>query len=305
MRYKIQQKQTKGTERKCSLRCLLFKPMKQLLKKPAFYFLLLAAGCASKEPATPPARPGSGIAEYREVVGKAQNAVQAALTSLAAVGAQSNRSSPEVLTNFSAEVQRLQVGSIQMRARSEAIQARGDAYFEHWNQNLARVKDPEVRALAQQNRPRLQQSFGEIKRLTLEGREAFKPFLSELRHLRTALERDPASLSSTDAQNWISSAREHGQKVEQCLASIKKELDSMTAMITPPGKAAPQASNRHSPHGANPKSEARNPKQTSISKSKCSKLISPASFEPSSLEFVACFGFRTHSLRYLLTKQTA
>src|SRR5262249_14884610 len=146
---------------------------------------------------------GSGIAEYREVVGKAQNAVQAALTSLAAVGAQSNRSSLEVLTNFSAEVQRLQVGSIQMRARSEAIQARGDAYFEHWNQNLARVKDPEVRALAQQNRPRLQQSFGEIKRLTLEGREAFKPFLSELRHLRTALERDPASLSSTDAQNWI------------------------------------------------------------------------------------------------------
>jgi hypothetical protein len=205
---------------------------------------VLAAGCASKDHSnqtTPSARPGSGIAEYRQVATNAQTAVRAALTSLGTVSAQSDRCAPEVLTSFSAEVRRLQVESIQLRARSEAMQSRGDAYFDHWHERLARIQDPEVRKLAQQNRPQLQQSFAEIKRLSQDGRQAFKPFIAGLRQLRNALEHDPASLPGADTQSLITTTRENGQRVEQCLAGIERELDSMSAVITPAGRARASA----------------------------------------------------------------
>jgi hypothetical protein len=221
---------------------------------------VLAAGCASNDHSnspTPSPRPGSGIAEYRQVATNAQAAVRAALGSLASVSAQSNRCEPDVLSAFSAEVRRLQVESVQLRARSEAMQARGDAYFDHWHERLARIQDPEVRSLAQQNRTQLQQSFAEIKQLSQGGREAFKPFLSGLRQLRNALEHDPASLSGAETQSTIASTREQGQHVEQCLAGIERELDSMSAAITPAGKtraAAPQGLDRRSAGNPNPKS---------------------------------------------------
>jgi hypothetical protein len=222
---------------------------------------VMAAGCASKDHSnstTPSPRPGTGIAEYRQVATNAQAAVRAALASLAAVSAQSDRCAPEVLTSFSAEVRRLQVESIQLRARSEAMQSRGDAYFDHWHERLAGIQDPEVRSLAQQKRVELQQSFAEIKRLSQDGRQAFKPFISGLRQLRNALEHDPASLSGADTQSTIASTREQGQRVEQCLAGIERELDSMSAAITPAGKtraAAPQGLDRRSAGNPNPKSE--------------------------------------------------
>jgi hypothetical protein len=202
--------------------------------------VLVAVGCASNPPADAPARPGSGIAEYRQVTSTAQHAVVAALEALATIGVQSNRCSPQVLTNFSAEVRRLQVESVQVRARSQAIQARGDAYFEHWQQRMAGVQDPEVRALAEKNRALLQQNFAEIKRLSQEGREAFQPFLAGLRKLRNGLENDPASLSSGPAQEWLKAARENGERVGHSLAGIQRQLDSMSSMLTPPGKTGVQ-----------------------------------------------------------------
>jgi hypothetical protein len=160
------------------------------------------------------------------------------------------------LTSFSAEVRRLQVESIQLRARSEAMQTRGDAYFDHWHERLAGIQDPEVRSLAQENREQLQQSFAEIKQLSQSGREAFKPFISGLRQLRNALEHDAASLSGADLQSTIASTREHGQRFEKYLAGIKRELDSMSAAITPGGKtraAVPQGLDQRSAGNPNSK----------------------------------------------------
>ena len=222
---------------------------------------VLVAGCASKDhtnQTTQSPRSGTGIAEYRQVATNAQAAVRAALASLATVSAQTNRCGPDVLSAFSAEVRRLQVESIQLRARSEAMQARGDAYFDHWHERLARIQDPEVRSLAQQNRTQLQQSFAQIKQLSQSGREAFKPFVSGLRQLRNALEHDPASLSGANIQSTISSTREQGQRVEQCLAGIERELDSMSAVITPAGKtraAVQQGLDQRSATNPNSKTE--------------------------------------------------
>lgn len=197
---------------------------------------LCLGGCASKTASSKAPPPKNGIAEYRRIAATADQAIRRALDCLTAVAEQSKQCSPQIVSNLSAEVHRLQVESIQVRARSQAMQARGDAYFERWHENIARVKDPQIRALAEARRPELEESFRKIKTLSLEGREAFNPFLSDLRQLRNALEKEPAAIGAGITRDRIKEAMEYGQHAERCVAAIAHELDAMSAMVTPAQK---------------------------------------------------------------------
>lgn len=201
---------------------------------------LWLVGCASKTAPSEASRPGNGIAEYRRIATGAEQAIHAALDSLSEIAGQSNSCSPEVLYRFSEEVRRLQVESIQVRSRSQAMQARGDAYFERWHENMARVEDPRLRSLAEARRPQLQERFQQIKSLSQEAHEAFRPFLADLRQLRNALEKDLASIDAAPSRNWIRTAMENGKHAERCVGEIGRELDSMSAMLTASGNDNPK-----------------------------------------------------------------
>jgi hypothetical protein len=200
--------------------------------------VLLMVGCVSNEPGSTNGRPGSGIAEYRKVATDAQKALGRALSSLTAVSGQSNQCSPEVLSAFSSEFQRLQVESVQIRARSQAMQARGDAYFDSWQEQMERIKDPQLRARIESQRPAFQGHFQKIKALSQEGHAAFGPFLAGMRKVRNSLEKDPASLGTQTVQVSIASTRAQGEKVDRYLTDIRHEFDSMMAMLTAPRSAA-------------------------------------------------------------------
>jgi hypothetical protein len=117
------------------------------------------------------------------------------------------------------------------------MQARGDAYFESWHEQMAQDKEPQRRAIIENQRPALQEHFQKIKALSQEGREAFDPFLAGLRKLRNSLEKDPASLGTQTMQETLASTRAYGEHVDRCLSDIRRELDSMSAMLTPSANA--------------------------------------------------------------------
>jgi hypothetical protein len=204
-----------------------------------FAFSLLAAGvttlvgCATHDAARRAPRPGDGIAEYQQIVDDALQAMGTALRSLDRVSAQPDRCSPKVLAAFSKEVERLEVESMQVRARSQAMQARGDAYFENWHENLARMKDPRVRERAEKHRPQLQQHFANLKLASDNAREAFKPFLSGLRRLQSALENDPGTVKTEATKDLIQSTRARGQQVKQGIVAVGEELTAMSSLLTP------------------------------------------------------------------------
>jgi hypothetical protein len=204
----------------------------------ALPMVLLMVGCASKAPSPAEPSPGSGIAEHRMAVADAQKALCRMLTSLAAVSAQSDRCSPKVVAAFSDEFQRFEVESVQLRERFQAMQARGDAYFGSWHDQMAQGQAPQRRAFLENQRPALQEHFQKIKVLSEQGREAFGSFLAGLRKLRNSLERDPASLGTQTMQETLPSTRAYGEHVDRCLVTIGRELDSMSAIMTASGPAA-------------------------------------------------------------------
>ena len=211
-----------------------------MMKKLRLVWLLVAglsvlAGCASRQNEQGSFRPGGGIAEYREITDKATHAIERALASLDTVAGQSNGCSPEALKALSADVQYLQVESVQTRARAQAIIARGDGYFERFHETLATVEDPKQAALIQKQRPQLEEKFRELKRSSQEVQAVFKPFLDRLRGLRNSLETDPASLLTNPSQKSLAETRSNGSLLLEHLARIREQLDAMKTMITLPG----------------------------------------------------------------------
>ena len=196
--------------------------------------LAAVAGCATQNMERKPPRPGQGLSEYRRIVIESQKDVADALRSLGRVSAQTNRCPPKMCAAFSRKVQWLQVESLKVRARVEAMQARGDAYFEHWDENLERITDPKVRGLVDEHRAQLQQRFNNIKQESQQAREAFRPFLSGLRKLNNALEKDPGTVGAVGTRDLIRATDENGRQVEQALAAIREELRSMKLLATPP-----------------------------------------------------------------------
>jgi hypothetical protein len=190
-------------------------------------------GCATQDSADTNPRPRNGIADYRKIAVDADKSMSEALRSLDTVAAQRDQCPAKVLLAFSQEVERLEADSVTVRARAKSMQARGDAYFEKWHENLAQVKDPRVRELATKHRAELTEGFGRIKAASREAGEAFRPFLAGLRQLQTILEKDPSALQASATKDLVRTAREHGQEVQRQLAAIKGELDAAARMVTP------------------------------------------------------------------------
>jgi hypothetical protein len=192
--------------------------------------LVWTQGCATHSETSTP-KPGSGIAEYAQLAKEASKDVHESLDALDRFAGSGGKNPQMAMARFSESINQLQVKSQTMRTRFQAMEARGEAYFEHWEASLARVKDAKFRELAEQHHQDLQQSFQKIKGFSQEGRTAFKSYIAGLRGIRVAVEKDPSNFTAQSTTDLINKTREHGQHVEQQLKSILSELDGMAVML--------------------------------------------------------------------------
>ena len=194
-------------------------------------------GCASTQTVQEVPTPRQDFIEYRQLVVLSMNQVDATLRSLDEISAQAHQDARRAYQAFAKAVHRLEVDSIKVRAHTQAMRARGDAYFEHWEAYLAGVRSEEVRKLAEERRPELKRGFEQAQLAAQQVRETFRPFLSDLQKLRAVLEAEP-TLAHIDAQKGlILAAKDKGRQVQQGLDRILAEMNSMVALLTPPETA--------------------------------------------------------------------
>jgi hypothetical protein len=195
-------------------------------------------GCASTDTGRKAPTLRDDFQEYRQIVVQAMGLVDTTMRAVDELSAQANQDPRRAYQAFAKAVHRLEVDSIRFRARTQAMRARGAAYFENWEKYLAGVDNAQVRQLAEQHRPELKQSFERAQQAAQQVREVFRPFLSDLQKLRAVLEADP-SLARIDAEkSLILAANDKGRQVQQGLDRVLAEMNSMTALLRPPGATA-------------------------------------------------------------------
>ena len=99
------------------------------------------AGCVSQPPLGQAPQPGERLPEHRQTLREVSKVMANALSCLKQVNGQASRCPPRLVAALAAEVQDVQVESLKVRSRWHAMEARGEAYFQHWHESLALVRD--------------------------------------------------------------------------------------------------------------------------------------------------------------------
>lgn len=190
--------------------------------------------CATKDTRPAAGRPGGGVAEYRQIVVDAMTAMNSAQDALKQLMV---RPDQKTFATFAESVNRIEVDSIQIRARGKAMEARGDAYFEQWRERLDRMNDAAARQLAEERREELKRSCDHIFQTARETRQIFNSYLSGLHQIRAKLEADPGYRSIDSARTLITGTQKSGHQVEEGLSEILAELNSLSARLASSGAA--------------------------------------------------------------------
>ena len=135
---------------------------------------------------------------------------------------------------FAEQAQQLEVDSVEIRARAQAMEKRGDAYFAQWQERLTQMSDPAERKAAEERRDELKRSFDHILQSARQTREAFQPFLSGVHRINVKLETNPGLESVNSARELIADTQKAGHKTQEQLSDILAELNVVAAKLAPP-----------------------------------------------------------------------
>jgi hypothetical protein len=190
--------------------------------------LCLLWGCASDDVAPKKPRVGAGVQEYRNLAIEAASEITSALELVQRVRQHTGSCPPKLVRDFADEVDDLQVNSIRVRARAQAIQAKGEAYLQAWTTNSALADQP---VLPAQSMPQIQDGFVRVKQTSQQVGEIFRPFFSNLRKLRSDLQADPSAVQRDETKKVIQTTNEQGHEVLERLRALEKELQDFQQIL--------------------------------------------------------------------------
>ncbi len=134
---------------------------------------------------------------------------------------------------FDKAVPRVESAAQKAKKRSDDMKARGKAYFDQWEKELASVESPEIRQLAQQRKLKLQGSFDAIRSVMEPARDQFNAWLGDLKDLQTYLANDLTITGIDTAKPLIAKTKSTGLDVQKTLDVAIAELNTIEAAVTP------------------------------------------------------------------------
>lgn len=193
----------------------------------------LFSGCGTTSGYKQADKTGAGIAEFRDEIVKGKQAIDATMKSLSDIAATANTDPRKAFGQYSKDVANLESTAASVRKRGQAMQQMGQAYFTRWEKELAEVKDPEIRALAQQRKAKLQETFESIRKYSDPLKAQFEPWMSNLKDLQKYLGNDLTIAGVDAAKSLFTRTTEAGLEVQKSMDSLVAELNTVAATITP------------------------------------------------------------------------
>jgi hypothetical protein len=148
-----------------------------------------------------------------------------------ALASVSQKNSRAAYARFDGALQRLEVDSIKARARVDAMEKRGEAYFKEWAEEISDTTNEAARRVAQERFAELHGHFEAILKDTERVRLAFRPFLEGLRGSRTNLGKKPMFAAVEMAKPAFAQLASAGRQAEESLDQLSETLNAAAAAV--------------------------------------------------------------------------
>lgn len=203
--------------------------------------VLLAVGCATSGAGSHAARPGDGLREYQKLVSGLRKAVAGCVQSTESLANATSKSAAAAHARFNESAQRLEVVSVSARARGDAMEKRGEAYFEEWAEEIAGSGDEASRRAAKVRFAELHQHFDGILKESRQVRQDFRRFLDGLRDARVKFGSGPVPAALEKWQPMLAQVVSDGRGAEvamdQLLNTLKAAEIAVMSGPTPSAKS--------------------------------------------------------------------
>jgi hypothetical protein len=191
------------------------------------------SGCGSTAGYKRADKTGAGIAEFREEILNASTAVNQTVKALDEVAATADTNPRKAFEAYSKSVANLETAAVKARKRAQDMQQQGQAYFKQWEQQMEQVQNPEIRALAAQQKAKLQATFNDIRKYSEPLKAQFDPWMSDLKDLRTFLSNDLSISGVESAKSLFARTQAEGIEVQKSMDGLVAELNTVAATLTP------------------------------------------------------------------------
>lgn len=176
---------------------------------------------------------GAGIADFRTEITKAKTAVDDTVKALGQVAVTANTDPRPAFEKFIKSLANLESTSAKAKQRGEDMKAKGKAYFSSWEKELEQIKNPEIRALATDQKVKLQAAFDSIRTVSAPLKEQFDPWMSDLQDLQKYLSSDLTVSGVDAAKGLFAKTQAEGFQVQKSMDALVAELNTVAATLTP------------------------------------------------------------------------
>jgi len=152
---------------------------------------------------------------------------------------------PVQFAAYNTSVKDMETSAADMNTRVTAARAKGNEYFKQWDAKAAEIKNEDVKKSTEARKQELQERFTKIKLSYTQLEDAYKPLMSDLKDIQSALATDLSTGGVNVVKGAAVKANEHAvpfKKAVGDLAAQFKELGaSMSAMTPAPAPAGTPA----------------------------------------------------------------
>jgi predicted nucleic acid-binding Zn-ribbon protein len=221
--------------------------MKKNLLKTTLALTLLAGtagfltGCKAPANYKQADKTGAGIADFRAEVTNVKRDVDGALKALDQIAITANTDPRAAFERYSKHVKSLEESAVKARKRGKDIREKGQAYFTEWEQQLAQLKNEEVRQLAEKRKAKLRDTFDSIRQVAEPLNTKFDAWMSDLKDLQTYLGNDLTVAGVDAAKTLFAKTQAEGKDVQKSLDTLISELNTIAAALTPAKVVEPAA----------------------------------------------------------------
>jgi hypothetical protein len=194
---------------------------------------LVFSGCGSTKGYKQADKTGAGIASFRDEIGKGKEAIDTTMKALSDIATTATTDPRKAYDQYTKAVANLDSTANKIRSRAQSMQEKGQAYFTQWEAELAQVANPEIRALAEQRKAKLRESFDNVKKYTEPLKAQFDPWMSNLKDLDKYLGNDLTIAGVEAAKPLFTKTQEEGIEVQKSMDGLMAELNTIAATITP------------------------------------------------------------------------
>src|SRR5262245_16603980 len=189
---------------------------------------LLFSGCGTTKGYKQADKTGAGIAEFREEITKGKAEIAATMKSLGDIASTANTDPRKAYNQFSKDVANLDSTADKIRKRAQSMKEQGEAYFKQWETELTQVNNPEIRALAEQRKAKLQETFQSIRKYTEPLKAQFEPWMSNLKDLEKYLGNDLTIGGVDAAKPLFTKTTDGGLEVQKSMDALVAELNTIS-----------------------------------------------------------------------------